>query len=353
MAVTLKDIARRVGKSVTTVSRALHDFDDVSPETKEIVRQAAAEMGYTPSSFAQRLQKQKSETIGLILPTYGPRFSDPFFSEFLAGVGNKAAEEGLDVLVSTRPPGQDEMQAYHSIVQGRRVDGFIVVRTRRQDPRIEYLCERKFPFAAFGRVEGTCDFPFVDENSAYGMQLVVNHLVSLGHRRIAFIAAPDDLMFAHHRMKGFREGLQRQGVPLDESLILIGDLTQRSGYSQGKALFSLPNPPTAVVACNDLMAIGAMSAAYKKGLVVGKDVAITGFDDIPLSEHSHPPLTTVHQPIYKIGQMVCERLIQHIQGICVAQEHTILTPSLVVRQSCGSNLQNAGEAVYAQGLAGR
>ena len=97
MPVTIKDIAKKVGCSITTVSRALHDYDDVSPKTKEMVRQAAAEMGYTPSSFAQRLQKQKSDTIGLVLPTYGPRFSDPFFSEFLAGVGNKAGSQGYDI----------------------------------------------------------------------------------------------------------------------------------------------------------------------------------------------------------------------------------------------------------------
>ena len=162
MAVTLKDIAKRVNKSVTTVSRALADYDDVSPETREQVRKVAAEMGYSPSSFAQRLQKQRSETIGLVLPTYGPRFSDPFFSEFLAGVGNQAAAMDYDLLVSTRPPGEEELQAYRTAIQGRRVDGFVVVRTRCRDARIKYLCDRGFPFVAFGRVEGECEFPFVD-----------------------------------------------------------------------------------------------------------------------------------------------------------------------------------------------
>lgn len=146
MPVTLKDIAERVGRSVTTVSRALHDYDDVSPETKEIVRTAAAEMGYTPSSFAQRLQKQKTDTIGLVFPTYGPRFSDPFFIEFLAGVGNRAASKGYDILVSTCPPGDEELLRYQSSVQGRRVDGFIILRTRKNDRRINYLCQNNFPF---------------------------------------------------------------------------------------------------------------------------------------------------------------------------------------------------------------
>ena len=130
MTVTIKDIARETGKSITTVSRALNGYDDVSEATKELVRRTAEEMGYTPNLLAQRLQKQRTETIGLILPTFGPRFADPFFSEFLAGVGNTTARYGYDLLVSTKAPGAEELAAYRKKVQGRQVDGFIVVRTR-------------------------------------------------------------------------------------------------------------------------------------------------------------------------------------------------------------------------------
>ena len=139
MSATLKEIARRTGKSITTVSRALADYDDVSPETKALVRRVAEELGYTPNLLAQRLQRCHSETIGLILPTYSPRFSDPFFSEFLAGVGNMAVERGYDLLVSTQAPGDRELQVYRQKVQSRQVDGFVIVRTRRQDARVLYL----------------------------------------------------------------------------------------------------------------------------------------------------------------------------------------------------------------------
>jgi LacI family transcriptional regulator len=335
MPVTIKDIAKKVGRSVTTVSRALHDYDDVSPETKEMVRQAAAEMGYTPSSFAQRLQKQKSDTIGLVLPTYGPRFSDPFFSEFLAGMGNKAGSLGFDILVSTCPPGDEELLRYQSSVQGRRVDGFVVLRTRRHDPRIEYLCQASFPFVAYGRTEGPCDFPFVDEDSEHGMHLIVEHLAKSGYRRIGFISAPEELMFTFYRNKGFQESLEKHGLPVDEDLITTGDLTQRGGYAQAKKLLDVTPLPDAIVASNDLMALGAISAAQERGLVIGKDIAITGFDDTPMAEHSHPPLTTVHQPVYKIGGMVTEMLIQCIQGESLENEKIILKPSLVIRRSCG------------------
>ncbi len=212
MSITLKDIARKLNLSVTTISRALHDFDDVSAETKELVRSTAHEMGYVPNTLAQRLQKQSADTIGLVIPTFGPRFSDPFFSELLAGIGNKAAELGYDLLVSTRPPDDSEMLAYHQLVEGRRVDGFIVVRTRRQDARVDYLRRIKFPFVAFGRVEGELDFPYVDEDGDHGMRLVAEHLVKRGHTRIACIVPNLDLMFAHYRLEGLRAGLAQHGI---------------------------------------------------------------------------------------------------------------------------------------------
>ena len=335
MGVTLKDIAKETGKSITTVSRALNDYDEVSSATKELVRRVASELGYTPNIFAQRLQKQNTDTIGLIIPTFGPRFSDPFFSELLAGIGNRAAQFGYDLLVSTRSPGEEERAAYRVAINGRRVDGFILVRTRRQDARVSCLQETSFPFVAFGRSEEQLDFPFVDEDGTYGMKLVVEHLASLGHQRIACIAPSSELMFAHYRLQGFKEGLAEASLQADDSLILTGDLTQRSGYEQASKLLDLPSPPTAIAACNDLMAFGAMSAAQDRGLVVGKDVAITGFDDIPMSEYAHPSLTTLHQPLYKIGGMVCEMLIQLIRGEPLEEKYILLKPELIVRQSSG------------------
>jgi len=333
MTITLKDIAQRVGKSVTTVSRALHDFDDVSQETKAEVRQIAEELGYIPNIHAQRLQKQSTDTIGFIMPTFGPRFADPFFSEFLAGIGNQAANLGFDLLVSTRPPGTMELQAYEKNVRSPRVDGFIIVRTRQQDQRIKFLSQMNIPFVAFGRMLDHNDYAYVDEDGEYGMQLITCHLADLGHKRIGYLDAPPEFMFGHYRRQGFLAGLKDNNLEVDESLIVTGDLTQRAGYQLGTDLLTMEDPPTAIVACNDLMALGAISAAQHLGMEVGEDIAITGFDNIPLAEHCHPPLTTVHQPIYQIGEMVCEMLIKQIRGEALEQDQIILQPSLMVRQS--------------------
>jgi len=337
MPATLEDIAKRVGKSITTVSRALHDYDDVSPKTKAMVRQAADEMGYTPSSTAQRLQKRRSDTIGMVLPTFGPRFADPFFSELIAGVGNQAAKMGYDLLVSTRPPGELELQTYRLNIQSGRVDGFIIVRTRRVDERVNFLRERNYPFVAFGRTEGNDDFPYVDEDSRQGTYLISKHLLELGHTRIGCISGPPELNFSNQRLEGIKSALVEYGLEYDPTLCRQSDMTQSGGYINAEELLSLDPHPTAIIACNDLMAFGAMSAAYKSGFIVGQDISITGFDDIPMSEHSHPPLTTVNQPIYEIGEMVCEMLIRLILGQELEHSQIILKPKLVVRQSTGEN----------------
>ncbi len=318
MTVTIKDVAKKVGRSITTVSRALNDYDDVSEETRKLIKKVAAEMGYQPSRYAQQLRQKRTDTLGFIMPTFGPRFSDPFFSEFLAGVGNTAAKNGFDLLVATRPPGTDELETYLTNIRTRRVDGFIIVRTRRNDPRIELLKEHKYPFAVFGRIEKDNDFPLVDENSELGMQLVLKHLLENGHRRIGFIAPPKDLMFAWYRLRGFKNTLQNFNVPLDNTLIVTGDLTQRGGKK---------------------LAIGAMTAAQELGLRVGYDVAITGFDDIPWAENTHPALTTVHQPIYQIGTQVTEMLIATIHGETLTDPHVLLQPSLVVRESSRARIK--------------
>ena len=168
------------------------------------------------------------------------------------------------------------------------------------------------------------------------MQLIADHLVGLGHSRIACISAPSNLNFTSQRLDGISKGLAKHNISMDRDLIRESDQTQGGGYKQAGILLDQPNPPTAIIACNDLMAFGAMSAAQERGLVVGEDIAITGFDDIPMAEHSHPPLTTLHQPIYRIGNIVCEMLIHIIQGIPLKSDQVILKPSLVIRQSCGA-----------------
>ena len=335
--VTLKDLAGELGLSITTVSRALAGYSDVAASTRQRVLQAAEEMGYVPDATARRLQKGRTDTIGFIIPTHGPRFSDPFFSELLSGIGNEAARHNFDLLVSTRPPDTpEEDAAYRRIVEGRLVDGLLVVRTRVGDRRIDYLSRIGFPFVAFGRSDLEVDFPYVDEDGKLGLELVTDHLIALGHRHLAFISAPNGLMFCRARRAGMEAALERHGLALRQEYLVGSDLTQQGGFRAMNQLLDLTPPPTAVIACNDLSALGAISAAQKRGLIVGRDIAITGFDDIPLAEHSHPSLTTVRQPIYDIGRQTCDMLIRLIRGEEVAERHVLLQPELIIRESSGA-----------------
>lgn len=334
--VTLKDIARRVGYSITTVSRALAGYDDVAESTRQLILQTAQEMGYSPDATARRLRKRRTDTIGFVIPTHGPRFSDPFFLELLAGIGNEAAQWEYDLLVSTRAPGQEEMNVYRRMVRERRVDGLLVVRTRQHDPRIAYLLEQNFPFVAFGRSDLEADFPYIDLDSRLGMRQLTQYLIDLGHRRIAYVSAPRDLLFAAHRLQGYREALEANGIPYDETLVRVGELTEQSGYAEGMVLLGRDPRPTAIIAANDLMALGVISAAQGLHLQVGKDLSVAGFDDIPLAEHAQPPLTTIRQPIYEIGRRICRMLIQLLQEGTLEEPHVLLQPELVVRASCGT-----------------
>ncbi len=335
--VTLKDLAAKLDLSITTVSRALAGYGDVAEATRQRVLQAADEMGYVPDVTARRLQKGRTDTLGFVIPTFGPRFSDPFFSELLAGIGNEAARHNFDLLVSTRPPDTPQEQAaYRRMTEGRLVDGILVVRTRAKDSRIAYLSQTDLPFVVFGRSDLDVDFAYVDEDGFRGLELIAQHVIDLGHRRLAYIAAPQDLMFCTYRQAGLESTLERNGLSLTDDYHIVSDLTQRGGFGAMNRLLDLPTPPTAVLCCNDLMALGAITAAQKRGVVVGRDLVVTGFDDIPLAEHSHPSLTTMRQPIYDIGRQICNMLIRTIQGDELEERHVLLQPELVIRESTGA-----------------
>lgn len=335
MPVRLKDIAAELNLSVTTVSRALAGYDDVSAETRRRVREAAEAMGYVPDATARRLQRQRTNVIGFIVPTFGPRFSDPYFSELLAGIGNEAARWGYELLISTVAPGPEEIDVYRRKVLGRLVDGLVVVRTRQHDPRVSFLLQQQFPFVCFGRTNQDADFPWVDIDGAEGVRRAVDYLVELGHRRIGYLRGPQDLMFVALRWQGFRDAMAANQLPIEEKWIVHGDLSQRDGRLKAGQLLDQPERPTALITGNDLMALGAIAAAQERDLVVGRDLSVIGFDDIPPAEQAHPPLTTIHQPIYQIATQVTGMLVRILEGEPLEERQVLLAPQLVVRQSTG------------------
>lgn len=341
MKVTLRDVAKEAGLSVTTVSRALNGYDDVAAETKYAIQNVADALGYTPNLNARRLKTQRADAIGLILPNENLRFSDPFFSVLFSGIIEQCALYGLELNLTT-PAKSTQKELYLKYIRSRRVDGFVLVRLEEEDERVALLQAHNVPFVAFGRTASHNDFPLIDENGTQSIRQVIDHLVELGHTRIACIAEPTHLMKSNQRVQGYLDGLAAWGLSADRNgssdqrdLLIHGNFRQRSGRICGHQLLSMDNPPTAIVAVNDMLALGAISAAQERGLTVGRDVSITGFDDIPLAEYANPPLTTLHQPAYEMGMALCEKLHAVINGKDLADPQTIYEPQLVVRQSTG------------------
>lgn len=334
MKITLKTIAQEAGLSITTVSRALAGYDDVNEDTRKRILDIAERLGYQPNLIARHLRSKSTNTIGMVIPRTA-YFSDSFFMELLAGVGRQAAEYGYDLLLSAQLPGEEELAAYRRMVAGSRVDGVALARVLRHDPRIDYLREVRHPFVAFGCSDDGNTYPYIDVDGATGVSHLVEHFASYGHRRIAMILSPWDLAFTVRRHAGYRQGLEQAGLEYREDYVVMGDLTQQSGAAATHRLLDLPEPPTAIIACNDLMALGAMSAVSQHGLRVGHDIAVAGFDDIPAAGNARPALTTVRQPIYEIGRQLVGILVRLIKGQTLDEPHVLIVPDLIIRASSG------------------
>jgi LacI family transcriptional regulator, galactose operon repressor len=230
VAVTLRDVARHLNLSITTVSRALDGYHDVADDTRERVIRTARELGYVPSRAAWQLRRQRADIIGYVLPAPGPRFTDRFFSEFIAGLGDEAASHNFDLLVSTAPPDSTaEKQIYMPWVQSRLVDGLVLSRMRLHDWPAKYLAEHSFPFVVHGRTILRADYPFIEIDSRSGFAHLVQHVVECGHRHIAYIGAPHKFTLQRDRFNGYTEGLATAGIAFDPTLVAEGDLTRNGG----------------------------------------------------------------------------------------------------------------------------
>lgn len=331
---TIKDVAHRLHISITTVSRALDGYPDVSAETRDLVIHTAREMGYTPNRAARQLRKQRAETLGYILPTEKPQFADAFYSEFIAGLGDLAAASNFDLLVCAAAPGSPEEQAlYRRWVQGHKVDGLIINRTRLQDWRLTYLAEQKIPFVSLERSLLPLQFIGIETDVMESYLELIEHLVNQGHSQIAYIGAASDLKIDHDRFQAYQAGLEKTHITPSASLITRADLTPEGGYQAASALLKLAVPPSAIVCINDLTAIGAMHAAHEAGLKVGRDVAIAGFDGIADAAHTQPPLTTLDQPVYDIARQLIGMLLKLVNGQALPQSQVKIRPKLLIRAS--------------------
>lgn len=330
---SLKDVAKRAGVSYQTVSKVLNGQLRVFPETQARIYQAIEELGYYPNSVAQRLRYGRSRTLGFVIlpPPYG--ISDPFFNELVAAMIEAATQRHYDLHISVCASLEEEIYTLTKLVWSRQIDGVILDSTRVDDPRVRFLLEKQIPFVTFGRTRLDQPYPFVDVDGHQAIYLLTRHLLERGHRRIAFIGPSSEYFYVQDRLGGYLTALREKGLePLPE-WICLGYEREEGGYQAMELLLALPEPPTAVVAATDRIAIGVMRRAYTAGRVVGQDLAITGFDDLPISAFLHPPLTTARQPIQKIGVALVTMLVAQIEAGQLVPEGQLFEAEVVFRES--------------------
>lgn len=338
MTITIRDIAKKLNLSIAAVSRAMDGYPDISEETRRKVIQTAKEMGYVPNRAARQLRRQKADAIGYILPSETPRFADPFFSEFLSGLGDETALHPFDLLVSIAPPGAEaEQTIYRNWVQSRKVDGFILDRLHLHDWRVRFLAEHTIPFVGLERSMDGVDYPHVQVDNASSMASLVTHLVGLGFKRIAFIGGPDQLVIQNERLAGYLQGLLENHLTFDPALVVSSDLTGTSGYQATKRLRSIPDPPDAIMCINDETAFGALHALRDLDIDIGKDVAVTGFDGVAASAHSDPPLTTLDIPVHEIAHKLVDMLAAELNHQPGLERQIVYAPRLIKRLSTGDS----------------
>jgi LacI family transcriptional regulator len=327
--VTIRDVAAGAGVSVATVSRVFNQKGPIREETVRRVMDVAGALRYIPHAGARSLSTRSTRTIGVVLPD----LHGEFFSEVIRGIDLAAREEGFHLLLSGSHSDRDEMRAVVQAVRGL-IDGLVVMSPDLDPGALVDELPRNIPVVLLNaKVKG---HPCITIDNAGGARAMVRHLVSLGHERIAFFCGPPNNADAEQRRRGYRMGLAEAGLTPIE---IEGTFTEESGYEAAKQFIRLSPRPTAAFSGNDSMAIGALSAFSENGLRVPQEVALVGFDDIPIARFLAPPLTTVKVPIADLGRRAFEILIHDTKDNGARdngqQRNVKLDTKLVVRRSCG------------------
>ena len=333
---TIKDVAREANVSVATVSRVFNDSGPVSEETRQRIREVAARLRYAPHGVARSLITSKTHTIGVLLPDlYGE-----FFSEVIRGMDFAAKRGGYHLIVSSSHDAKDEIESAIRSMRGR-VDGLIAMSPHLDAVSLVMNAPSTLPIVLLNAAAAGDEYDALTIENRTGAQAMVNHLLGIGHRSIAMITGSTGNYDALERLRGYRCAMDEAGIAVPNEWELPGDFSEAAGYRAVETLLALDPRPTAVFAANDSMAIGAMSALREAGLRVPEDMAVAGFDDIPMARYMSPPLTSVHVAIAELGERAVQTLLQAVHDKNEhARRHQRLATTLVIRESCGVNLHS-------------
>ena len=328
------DVAKEAGVSRSTVSFVLNNVTSISinEATRQRVLDAAKRLNYHPDASGRKLVSGKSSTIGLVLQQSADQvFADAFLLSVMLGIEEAVSQSGYHVLLKPYDP--TRLKGYSQLVSENLVDGIILSGPRQDDAEIQKLYQSGFPIVLMGQLSG-CSLPFVDVNAVEGAAIATRHLLQLGHRRIGLITnASLQYTSAQQRRQGYLNALSAAGIVSEEALIREGAYTSSSGYEAMQHLLESPILPTAVFVASDVVAIGAMQAIRHAGKRIPEDIAVVGFDDVPVAAYVDPPLTTIRLPAFKLGWKAGEQLTKLIHGKPLEHQGELLDIELVVRES--------------------
>jgi alanine racemase len=323
----IQQVAKYAGVSVATVSRVLNGQDKVAVKTKLKVEEAIQHFNYEPSMLGRNLRNSESRIVLVLIPT----ISNPFYFEIIKGIENMALSQNYNILLCETDSSPEKEDIYFDLVRKKMADGIISMDPAVNVETLKTLSE-KYPIIQCSEYGGGIGIPYVTIDSEEASYRAVKHLIQIGHRRIALMNSDEKFLYARERRMGYQRALQEHGIPLNKEYIFY---TKELGFEQGqlamKRILQLEERPTAVFAVSDLLAIGALKEINAAGLRVPEDVAVVGFDKIDFSNMTNPTLTTVAQPMYKMGTIAAEMLIDKIQGLHV--DSVVLEHELVIRES--------------------
>ena len=334
---TIYDVAKRAGVGKSAASAVLSGSVSTarfSEDTRQRVQQAALDLGYRPNAVARGLARGRMYAIGVLFSDVEPQIvTNPYATGVLQGIMGAAARAGYNVLLFTRTSKDIHQSA--SFIGDRSTDGILVIAPYVDSPVIATLAALDIPIVAVSSRFEDHGVPSVDLDNALGARLAVDHLLKLGHTRIAHIMGDFDHADSITRRSAFEAALHDAGIAVEPAYIQVGHYKTTDAYDCTRALLTLPNPPTAIFCGNDEMAQGALDAARDMGISVPAQLSVVGFDDVPLASLLTPPLTTVHQPLEQIGELATRLLIARMAGVAGAPQTHCLQPELVVRGSTG------------------
>lgn len=333
----LKELSEILGLSQTTVSRALNGYPEVNEHTRRRVENAARAHNYAPNHNARGLATGKARTIGHVVPLSTHQMINPHFSDFIAGAGHIYQQRGYDMLISVTS--EDEQEgAYEKLKRDKRVDGVIVHGPLANDPRVTMLKDMDIPFIVHGRtLNDTDNYRWVDVNNRRSFKHATNHLIELGHRRIALINGHEHMVFALRRRDGYSDALAEANIALDPSIMESGEMTEPLGFSSMRRFLQGENPPTAVVCASMLPAMGAVRAIQELGWTPGKDVSVVAHDDclsFLMSDIGEMTMTVMRSAIREAGEVCANMLIDHVEGMETAN-HVLLEAEFVQGTTSG------------------